>query len=393
MPRESPLTGLIALHFHQKSAHQGRTTTLSFIRSNGFHIVGGTSLVSSLIYKCVVCRKIRGKAAAQQMANLPHKGCEDTPTFSHSGLDCFGPFHVKVGRKECRRYGVVFSCLSSRAIHIEVVDDLSTDSFINSLRCFIAIRGPVSTLHCDRGTNFVGAMNELQKAFGEMHHESVQQFLNSHQCQFVFNTPLSSHMGGAWERMIRTIRQVLNGLASNSRGRLNTSSLRTLFYEVMAIVNSRPISYLGIFDRHPQPEPLTPNHLLTMKVHQPLPPPGKFERQDIYSRRRWRRVQALAEQFWSRWRHEYLSTLQKRQKWNQPQKNMKTGNIVLVIDDNAARGQWKLGRVTEVHPGQDGLVRKVSLEVAQSKVDSTGNPYSKPKALERPVHKCILLID
>ena len=392
LPRNNLLTHLLVLHYHQKVAHQGRTATLNHIRSNGYHIVSGTTLVSSLINKCVICRKIRGKLATQKLSDLPSERCEEVPPFTYVGFDCFGPFHVRDGRKEHKRYGVVFSCLGSRSVHIEAVEDLSSDAFINALRCLLAIRGPVSRLYSDRGTNFIGANNEFKAALAEMSSEAVSQFLQDNQCQFVFNTPSSSHMGGSWERLIRTIRQVMNGLAAESPGRLDTSSLRTLFYEVMAIVNSRPISYIGNSDGNSQPEPLTPNHLLTMKVRQPIPPPGTFEKENLYGRRRWRKVQYLAEQFWSRWRHEYLSTLQKRQKWHTFQRNLKVGDVVLLMSETSCRSEWRMGLVVHVYPSRDGLIRKVSIRMGDKCIDSKGKRKSVT-ILDRPVHKCIVLFD
>ena len=326
------------------------------------------------------------------MLSIPSERCEEVPPFTHVGYDCFGPFVVKDGRKEFKRYGVIFSCFGSRAIHIEVVNDLTTDSFINALRCFIAIRGYVSTIYSDRGTNFVGARNELQKAMSEMSDERISQFLANQQCHFVFNVPSSSHMAGACERMIRIVKQVLDGISVQASSRLDTSSLRTLLYEVMAIVNSRPISCVKLSDSHSQPEPLTPNHLLTMKIQHPLPPPGKFESEDLYSRKRWRRVQSLAEYFWSRWRHEYLSTLQPRQKWHSLQRDIEINDIVLVSENNLVRSRWRLGRVVSTHPSKDGRVRKVSIQTGTSGVEPHDNSSPASRILERPIHKCIILV-
>ena len=392
LPHDSLLTRLLILHFHRKTAHQGRNTTINALRAGGFHILRGTSIVSSLINKCVICRKIRGKMQTQKMSSLPNERCEEVPPFTHVGMDCFGPFLIKEGRKEWKKYGVVFSCLNSRAVHLEVLDDLSSDALISALRCLISLRGPISNLYCDRGTNFVGADNELRRSQDEMSIDKINYFLSKNQCQFLFNTPASSHMSGAWERMIRTIRQVLKGLLSEAPARLDTSGLRTLFYEVMAIINSRPLSYLSNSDGVSQLEPLTPNHLLTMKVQQPLPPPGKFESSELYSRRRWRRIQSLAERFWGRWRHEYLSTLQKRSKWNTIQKNLKIGDVVMSIDDNPIRSSWRLAKVVHVHPSRDGEVRKVSLQIGSRDIDRNGRRCSSPLIVDRPVHKCILLV-
>lgn len=189
---------------------------------------------------------------------------------------------------------MIFTCLYSRAIHIEIREDLSTDSLINALRCVISIRGSVRQLHCDQGTNFVGARNEFKEALKQCNTQQMEIFLAERQCEFVFNAPSASHAGDVWERQIRTVRNVLNATFAQFPGRLDDASLRTLLYETMAIVNSRPLTVDGIND--PQAlEPLTPNHLIMMKSKVALPPPGVFMKEDLYATKRWRRVQYLIE--------------------------------------------------------------------------------------------------
>ena len=195
-----------------------------------------------------------------------------------------------------------------------MLDDMTTDAFLNALRCFIAIRGAVRLIRCDQGSNFVGGSNELEAAIKEVDSSRLGSFLSNHQCEFKFNAPHSSHVGGVWERQIRTIRNVLRATIDLCPGRLDDASLRTLLYEAMAIVNSRPLTPVDASDPFADP-PLTPNHLLTMKPNVPLPPPGKFLKEDMYARKRWRRVQYLLEQFWSPWAKEYISNLHQRQKW------------------------------------------------------------------------------
>ena len=135
------------------------------IRRNGFWVINGNSLVRYLISKCVVCRSLRGKTEVQKMANLPTDRLEPSPPFSFSGLDMFGPFIIKEGRKNLKRYGIIFTCLASRAVHIETVNSMETNSFILSLRRFIGRRGNVRSIRSDNGSNFVGAENELRRAF------------------------------------------------------------------------------------------------------------------------------------------------------------------------------------------------------------------------------------
>lgn len=183
-------------------------------------------------------------------------------------LDCFGPYLVKDRRTELKRYDLMVTCLASRAVHIELLDDMTTSAFINAIRNVVAIRGPIKEIWCDQGTNFVGAIPGL----------SVKGVL-----EFKLNPPAASHMGGVWERMVRTARSGLQDLLRKHSGQLDSSSLRTLMHQVMAIINSRPLSTVT-----KEQVSLSPNLLLTMKCDIILSPPTEFTDSDIYSRKHWR---------------------------------------------------------------------------------------------------------
>ena len=162
------LTELLIKDAHNKSGHSGRGITLNELRSRGYWIIGANSEVRRVLSKCVTCRFLRGVTGEQKMADLPQSRLEPAPPFTHSAVDCFGPWYVKQGRKEVKRYGTLFTCMGSRAVHIEVVHRMETDSFIQALRRFVCRRGAARSIHSDRGTNFVGAENELERAFEEV---------------------------------------------------------------------------------------------------------------------------------------------------------------------------------------------------------------------------------
>ena len=321
------------------------------------------------------------------MADLPTDRTDPSPPFSFWGMDCFGPFITKNHRKENKRYGLLLTCLCSRAIHLELLDSLDTDSFITALRCFISIRGTVSILRSDQGTNFVGARNEFNSSMKELDVDRLQTFLASKQCTFTFNTPSASHAGGVWERQIGS---VLKHTLSLCPGRLDDTSLRCMLYETMSIVNSRPLTVLS---NDPTEDPFTPNHLITIKPTLPLPPPGHFVREDLFARKRWRRIQYLCEQFWSKWRKQYLLNMNERQKWLHPKRNLKVGDVVLLLDAVSPRNNWPLGVVDKTHPSSDGLVRRVTVRVGTSDLDKDGKRKSKTSLLERPIQKLIVLLE
>lgn len=155
----------------------------------------------------------------------------------------------------------------------------------------------------------------------------------------------------------------------------------------MSIVNSHPINDPKSL------EPLTPNHLLTMKSSVPLPPPGKFVAEDVYARKRWCRVQYLTEQFWSRWRKEYLANITLRQRWHSSRRNVKIGDIVIVKEQEIPRNEWRLGRVLDVCKDEDGLVRKATVQMGNRKLGKGGQRLTNPSIFERPIHKLVVLVD
>ena len=392
IPKDHHITKMIIAHHHERIEHQGKGLTLNEIRSHGYWIPGINRAVASHIRQCVTCRRHRKPTEEQRMADLPPERVEPSPPFTFCGMDCFGPFLTKQGRKENKRYGLLFTCFSSRAIHIEMLDGMSTDALINGLRCFIAMRGAVRQIKSDQGSNFVGAKNELKEALKEVDADRLAVFLAEKQCDFCMNAPYSSHVGGVWERQIRTVRSVLRSTLALSSGRLNDASLRAFLYEAMAIVNSRPLTVDNLSDPHSL-EPLTPNHLLTMKTVRALPPPGEFVREDMYGKKRWRHVQYLAEQFWSRWRKEYLANISLRQRWHAPKRNLQVGDIVMMKGEDAHRNEWRLGRVLETTIDKDGLVRRVKICLGDRNLGKKGERLHKMSEVERPVQRLVLLLE
>jgi len=169
---------------------------------------------------------------------------------------------------------------------------------------------------------------------------------------------------------------------------LNDEGFRTLMMEVANIVNSRPLTVTNLNDPGSL-QPLTPNQLLTMKSNIVLPPPGTFQSADLYSKRLWRRVQHLADEFWQRWRKEFLLQLNSRSKWNREKRNFEVNDIVLIVDDSLPRCFWKLAKIIEVYPNKDGLVRRVRMQLGNPKKGQSLDV----KFLERPIHKLILLLE
>ena len=238
LPRKSPITTLLIRHVHKRLGHAGRCHVIANLREK-YWIVKGNAAVRQVISKCVFCRRNYGKPGEQKMTDLPRDRISPAPPFTYTGVDYFGPFLIKEGRKELKRYGALFTCLVSRAVHIEVASTLESSSFIQALRRFLAWRGPVREIRSDNGTNFVGARKELLQAIDEMDHEEIRVKLQKENIDWVFNPPAASHIGGAWERKIKSTRKILTGLMDEYGHCLIEESFRTLMCEVEAIINSR----------------------------------------------------------------------------------------------------------------------------------------------------------
>ncbi|XP_048580449.1 uncharacterized protein LOC116609843 [Nematostella vectensis] len=369
---------------------EGRGITVNEIQLSGYWIVGCSAAVSRFIHNCVVCNKLRAAAQGQKTTDLPSVRLNPSPHFTYVGVENFGPWYVKEGRKELKRYGVLFTCMASRAIYLEVAHSLETDWYINALRRFICRRGPVREMRSYQGTNLIGAKNELQRALTEMDCGWIVKE-NCDWFETKFNPPSASHRGGVLERQIRTVRSVISALLEKNGRQLNDESLLAYMCEAEAVVNSRPLTQHSLSSADAA-ETLTPKHFLTMKTKVVLPPPGVFQSPDQYSNKMWRRVQHLSNEFWTRWRKEFLTFLQECQKWVRPRRNLQENDIVLIKNDNAPRNCWKVARISNAEPDDDGLVRRVTLVVGTSNLSAKGQRREAQSTLERPAQKLVLLV-
>lgn len=376
IPGQHHVTTLLVRHHHELVHHQGRQFTEGAIRSAGLWITGMKRCVSSLLFRCVKCHKLRGKHQQQQMASLPADRLSTDPPFTYVGVDVFGPWSVitrrtRGGAANSKRWAVLFTCLSIRAIHIEVIESMDSSSFICALQRFFSIRGPVKQLRSDCGTNFVGACKELQ----------LDNFLANNGCTWLINPPHSSHMGGSWERMIGVARRILDSMLQTHQSLpLTHDTLSTFLAEVCAIVNARTL--VPVSSDPDAPVILTPASLLTRKIGTAVISSSEIKPKDIY-RHQWKQVQHLANVFWHRWRKEYLHHLQGRNKWQTSKPNLKVGDLILLKDKEVCRNEWTMGLITKVMPSDDNKVRKVEVKVTNG---------GSTRTLTRPITELVLLL-
>ena len=369
LPNKHHVTDLLIRHCHASEGHSGQDHVLASLRGR-YWIVHGRSAVRRVLSQCFSCRKRMAPVGNQYMAPLPKDRVQPhEPPFTSVGVDYFGTLRVKQGRSVVLRYGCLFTCLTCRAVHIEIAHSLDTDSFLNALVRFISRRGRPRLIRSDNGTNFVGGERELRSALESWNQKKIHNFLSQRQIKWIFNTPGASHFGGVWERLIRSTKKILKALINEQL--LSEESLTTTMAEVERIMNDRPLTPVSTDPR--DFNALTPSQLLLLKPN-PCLPLGSFGEDSNYCRRRWKQIQYLADLFWRRWIREYLPLLQSRQKWTVMRENMKVGDLVLIADANTKRGEWLLGRISQVNPDEHGVVRSAKVRT------STGT-------LDRPIHK------
>lgn len=381
---------LILRHLHEQVAHGGRFLTHGQLRSQGFFMIAASTEIKRLIHQCITCTKARGRPSQPKMASLPPERLRRVPPFSACGTDYSGAFFIKQGRTTVKRYIVVFVCLVTKATHIEVAYSLDTSAFIMAFRRFVSVRGHCNYLRLDNSTTHHGAQSELGRALSEMDLDKVRKDLGrDHLCEVVhfnYNCPYASNWGGLFERTIGTIRRPLEQMLKNQPGRrLDDEMFLTLLKEIESLINHKPYN-LEQLSEESGISPLAPINFLTQKSRVLLPPPGKFSKDDLWGKR-WRSVQYLVNDYWTRFRKEQLQLLQTRTKWQRPVVNLERDDIVLVSSPQAARGDWQMGRIERAYVGDQDQVRMVDIALGNLDIKS-----KKQTLITRPVSKVIPLI-
>lgn len=374
LDKRSQFTRLLIRHYHQLCGHHGQERIGNEIRQLYF-IPGLRHEVRSAQSHCQACQNDRAKPRVPEMGQLPRARLEkNVRPFTKTGLDYFGPIEVIVKRSREKRYVALFTCLSTRAVHLEIANSLSTDSCIMAIRRFVSRRGCPEEIFSDNGTNFHGSHNELKAALKELDQSQLNDECTNKGFKWNFNPPSAPHMGGSWERMVRSVKVALGEVLQSKI--LKDELLHTLMTEAEHTVNSHPLTHVP--DDPEDHEALTPNHFL-IGCSSNLQPLGQFSKDDLFGRKEWRIVQQMADQFWRRWTREYLPTLMRREKWCQPAKPIKEGDVIVEINPNLHRNFWPKARVIKVYPGADQIIRVVDIK------------HSNGRIYRRPVSKlCVL---
>ncbi|XP_058457230.1 uncharacterized protein LOC131434494 [Malaya genurostris] len=352
VPDDHPISILIVHHFHEKFGHGYRETVKNELKQR-YHIPKVNAVIRKVSSACLWCKVHRNRPRAPRMAPLPiQRLTPNIRPFSHVGVDYFGPFEVTVGRRKEKRWVVLFTCLVVRAVHVEVAHSLTTESCLMAIRRFVCRRGPPSEFFSDNGTNLRGASKEVIGMVQAIGLDCAEAFTSA-RTKWTFNPPATPHMGGAWERLVRSIKDALETL--NDGRRMTDEILQTSIIEAEEMVNSRPLIYSS--EQSSEAEALTPNNFLRgVSPNEPHATPPPVNAAEAL-RNSYKRSQQVAEDMWKRWIKEYIPSVNQRTKWFEESKPLKVGDLVYVVEGTNRRS-WIRGIVEKPIVSSDGRIRQ-----------------------------------
>ncbi|XP_030023064.2 uncharacterized protein LOC115442195 [Manduca sexta] len=352
------LSKLYFKHLHYCNMHAGPQLLLACVRETIWPI-NGRHLARRTVHSCLTCRRLQGKLMTPMMGSLPIQRITPDFPFRTVGVDFAGPFYTinKRGRgaRVTKTYLCLFVCFRYKCMHLEAVSDLSKDAFILTLRRFIARRGKPTEIFCDNGRNFVAASKEIG-FFLKNTQEPDSDFAENEGIKFVFSPAYTPHFGGLWEAGVKSAKYHIKRVMGNTH--LTFEEISTLFAQVEAILNSRPLCPLSSSpnDFHF----LSPGHFLIGRPLNALPDPS-LNNYKCNNLQRYLRLQQIQLHFWQRWQREYIGELQQRSKWRKNADTLRVGDLVLLHEDNVPPLCWRMGRVSRLFPGPDGISRVVDI--------------------------------
>lgn len=355
---------LVALEEHSKLLHAGPQQMLFSIREK-YWITSGRNLCKSVVRNCIQCFRNSPRYANPIMGDLPADRVSPSPPFAHTGVDFAGPFLLKShkgrGSKTSKAYLCLFICFSSKAIHLELTTSLSTESFLMSLKRFVARRGKPFTMYSDNGKNFVGTNTEIKEIvkFLTNSKDATTKFATKLGFTWKFIPSYSPHFGGLWESSVKSCKFHIKRVAGNTP--LTFEEFDTLLAQVESILNSRPLSPLS--SDPSDLSPLTPGHFIIGRSLTTVPE-ADLTSEPTNRLNRYQHLQQMNQHFWKRWSQEYLGELQRRTKWQRHRSDLKLNSLVLLRNDNLPPLKWRLGRVTATFPGKDGIVRVAEVKTS-----------------------------
>ena len=368
LPAKHALTKLIFESTHKTLLHAGPQQLLYQVREQ-FWPLSGRKTAKLVVRECVKCFRFKAQAVQPIMGNLPASRMLSGFPFQVTGLDYAGPFQIRDrkgrGCKLYKGYVCLFVCFATKCLHLELVSDLTTQTFLLALKRFIARRGKPSHIYSDNGTTFVGANRELERLaeFLKNNTDAVNEFANNKGIQWHFAPPYAPNFGGLWEAGVKSTKHHMKRVIGNAH--LTFEEFTTILSQIEAILNSRPLCPLS--SDPSDPLPLTPAHFLIGRTLSSITEPDVTS---VPENRltNYQNLDRMRQHFWTRWRKDFISELQQRTKWRTTKSSLVKGALVLLKDDNVPPMEWSLGRVLEIKPGKDDIARVASIKTSKGVV-------------------------
>lgn len=389
MPADHVVTHMLMRQAHVKSGHRGRDATVARFRGE-YWTPHASKLAWSVKNSCQLCKLRDAKFLEQEMGMLPESRLKPSPPFSHVMLDIFGPFKVRgevQKRTSGKAYGVLFTDMTMRAVHVEGVFGYDTDSFLLALSRFVSVRGWPTMIYSDPGSQLVSVERELREAWANLDRVSLIKKGTDNGLTWVFGPADSPWYQGAVEALIKSVKRAF--VFAFHGKRFSPAEFLSVCYEVANMLNERPIGSLPSVDA--EISILTPNCLLLGRAT--VQNPGGWQPNSNYLQK-FHLVQSIANCFWERWCELCAPALVVQKKWHTSHRNLQPSDVVIVADKNSLRGQYRVALVKKVFPGKDGKVRRVTLSYKNFKVGEKLEKYSGAPDTEvmRSVHRLALLV-
>lgn len=374
MSAKGRIVSLLVDYYHSSNLHTGPALVLSLIRQK-YWILSARNLIRQRVHKCNSCFKLKPLSTNPPMGDLPSIRVSQVKSFVHTAVDYAGHFYVthirKRGVKSHKAYICLFVCLTTKALHLELVSDLSTDLFLAAFKRFISRRGPVSILYSDGGSNFIGAKRKLNEIYPLIqstdYNNYLSHYLTQHKIQFQHSPPYGPHFNGLSETNVRSVKTHLYKAIGSQI--LTYEELNTILVQIEGLLNSRPICVLS--SDPSDPTVLSPSHFLNITPLKYLPAENIDPAVSENRLTRYQLLNKIVQSYWKRWSMEYLTSLQQRNKWNSPSKPVSVGTVVIIKDNHSHPMFWPLAVVSEVFPGKDNIIRV-------ARVKSSSGTYIRP---------------
>ena len=378
IPYKHQLAKLLVDHYHNQYGHSGIDKIVDLTRHK-FWIPSVRKLAAAKFKSCIECKKVDKKLQSQLMAQLKEWRVLPSPVFYVTCIDLFGPLFIRdnVKKKLTRAnptygkvWGVVFVCASTGCLHLDITEDYSTNSFLETLKRFTSEHGVPGTFITDRGSQLTAAQKEIMPDWSE-----IEKRIST--SKWIFSPTAAHHFNGQAEAFVQKTKRSLATILGQQV--LTFGGLSTVFRQVKNIINSRPLGAKSSSDDASNVTPLTPNHLLLAgrsNIEIPQVEPMKESKLN----KRYCYIQRLIEEWWRKWYSSVFYTLLPSYRWSIQQRNIQAGDLVLVKLENVSKGTFPLGLVTKIVPSLDKLVRVVEIKMKDQKV------------IKRDVTKIIVII-